>query len=62
MLDQCRYYFDYLPTIDLIPERFESATFQLVLRACLDRMDCHDWKSTGHPFSGAALGRYQEPV
>jgi hypothetical protein len=56
--DQCRYYFDYWPTIDLIPRRFQSLPFQLVIRACLDRMGRHDWLSSSHPFRGAALAGF----
>jgi hypothetical protein len=56
LLDQCRYYFDFWPTIDLIPHRFRSPEFQLILRICLDRMGRHDWNSSSHPFRGAALG------
>lgn len=58
LFDQCRYYFDFLPTIDLVPDRFRSPAFQLVLRACLDRIGRHDWSSSSHPFCGAALGGF----
>ena len=60
VLDQCRYFFDYLPTIDLIPNRFRSVGYQLVLRACLDQMGRHDFSSSAHPFRGAALGAFGE--
>ena len=60
VLDQCRYYFDYLPTIDLIPSRFQSHAYQLILRACLDRIGRHDFCSSAHPFRGAALGSFDE--
>ena len=55
LLDQCRYYFDFWPTIDLVPNRFQSPAFQLILRTCLDRIGRHDWASSSHPFRGAAL-------
>lgn len=58
VLDQCRYFFDYLPTIDLIPDRFRSQSFQLVVRTCLDRMGRHDFSSSSHPFHGAALAGF----
>lgn len=58
LLDQCRYYFDFWPTIDLVPARFRSPAFQLVLRTCLDRIGRHDWNSSSHPFRGAALGGF----
>ncbi|MFO0605695.1 MAG: class I SAM-dependent methyltransferase [Polyangiales bacterium] len=60
VLDQCRYFYDYLPTIDLIPDRFRSVAYQLVLRACLDRMGRYDFSSSSHPFHGAALGGFGE--
>lgn len=60
LLDQCRYYFDFWPTIDLVPDRFCSPAFQLILRTCLDRIGRHDWSSSSHPFRGAALGGFGE--
>lgn len=60
LLDQCRYYFDFWPTIDLVPARFRSPAFQLILRACLDRIGRHDWNSSSHPFRRAALGGFGE--
>lgn len=56
LLDQCRYYFDYLPTMDLVPSSFQSPPYQLILRTCLDRMERHDFGCSAHPFAGAALG------
>ncbi len=53
-------YFDYLPTIDLIPDSFKSHAFQMVLRTCLDRIGRHDWSSSSHPFHGAALAGFGE--
>jgi hypothetical protein len=58
LMDQCRYYFDYLPTIDLFPRRFESWAYQLILRTCLDRIGRHDFTSSSHPFRGAALAGF----
>jgi len=55
ILDQCRYYYDYLPAIELIPARWKSIAFQLVARVFLDRMSWHDHNSSSHPMSGAAL-------
>ena len=60
LMDQCRYYFDYLPTIDLFPSRFESWAYQLILRTCLDRLGRHDFTSSSHPFRGAALAGFGE--
>lgn len=56
VFDQCRYVYDYLPTIDLIPYRWESKAFQLALRVHVDRMGWHGWHSKDHPFRGSALG------
>jgi hypothetical protein len=50
VLDQCRYFYDYLPTIDLIPARFKSLAYQLVLRANMDCFARHDFASSSHPF------------
>lgn len=58
LFDQCRYYFDFLPTLDLLPKRFESIGYQLVLRACLDRIERHDFSSSSNPFRGCALGGF----
>jgi hypothetical protein len=55
VLDRCRYYFDFLPTIDLIPQRFAALAYQLALRSCLDRIGRHDFASSSHPFRGAAV-------
>lgn len=50
----------FLPTIDLMPRRLDSWAYQLVLRACLDRIGRHDFSSSSHPFHGAALGGFGE--
>jgi hypothetical protein len=60
VFDQCRYYFDQFPTVDLIPSCFRSLEFQLILRACLDRIGRYDFASSSHPFRGAALGGFGE--
>jgi hypothetical protein len=60
VFDQCRYYFGYLPTLDLIPQRFQSLPYQMVLRACLDRIGRYDFSSSAHPFSGSALAGFGE--
>jgi len=54
--DRCRYLFDYLPTIDLLPSRFRSIPYQLLIRACLDRLGWQDFNSSSRPFRGTALG------
>lgn len=60
IFDQCRYYYDFLPTIDLLPSCLKSHGYQIILRACLDRMGRHDFSSSSHPFLGAALGGFNE--
>jgi hypothetical protein len=60
VLNQCRDYFDYLPTIDLISSRFQSYAYQLIPRPCLDRIGRHDFSSSEHLFRGAALGGFGE--
>jgi len=60
VLDQLRYFYDYFPTVDLLPSRFESASLQLVLRACMDRIARHDFSSSTNPFRGAALAGFGE--
>jgi hypothetical protein len=54
ILDQCRYYYDFLPTVDILPSYLKSIGYQIALRACLDRMGRHDFSSVSHPFRGAA--------
>jgi len=55
VLDQCRYMYDWIPTEDLMSERWKDKEFQMVLRVFLDRIGWHDWGSTSHPFRGVAL-------
>jgi len=55
VLDQARYFYDYFPPVDLLPSRFRSVALQLVLRACMDRMERHDFSSSTNPFRGAAI-------
>ena len=60
ILDHCRYYYDYWPTIDLVPARFESLPWQLIARCCLDRIGRHDHSSSSHPFRGSAIASLRE--
>lgn len=55
ILDQCRYYYDWFPTVLLAPERFQSWGFQIVARCILDRIGRTDQGSDAHPFRGAAV-------
>lgn len=60
LLDKCRYYFDWFPSIDLVPHRFKSPGFQVVARSILDRLGRTDWSSESHPFRGAAVTGFGE--
>jgi hypothetical protein len=53
--DQCRYFFEWFPTVQSAPERFRSIPFQIVARCALDRIGRADWRSSSHPFRGAAV-------
>ena len=56
LLDRCRSFFDYVPSVDLMPSFFEAASRQLVLRACIDQIGWHDFSSDVTPFTFSALG------
>lgn len=55
VLDQCRSLFDWWPTVDLCPSRFESREFQVLARSLIDRIGWHNWGSDSHPFRGGAV-------
>lgn len=55
VLDQCRPYFDWFPTMHACPSRFKSIPFQIVARSILDRIERHDSQAEAHPFSGSAV-------
>lgn len=62
VFDECRYYYDWFPTVEQSPSRFESIAFQVLARCILDRIERSDWKSDSHPFRGAAVaGRDEVP-
>ena len=58
IFDQCRYYYDWFPTILLAPYRFKSKAFQVVARCILDRIGRTDRRSGSHPFRGAAVAGF----
>jgi len=60
VLDQCRSYFDWFPTVDLCPTRFQSTPFQIVARSILDRIGRHNFSPDIHPFRGAAVLSFSE--
>lgn len=55
LFDQCRSYFDWLPTIDGWEQRFMSIEFQIVSRCIMDRIGWHNWNSDNHLFRGSAI-------
>ncbi len=55
VLDQCRYYYDWFPTVLLAPDRFRSLGFQILARCILDRIGRTDQGAEAHPFRGAAV-------
>lgn len=60
VLDQCRSFFDWWPTVDLCPSRFESREFQVLARSLIDRIGWHNWGSDSHPFRGGAVAGIRE--
>lgn len=60
VLDQCRPYFDWFPTVHSCPARFESIPFQIVARCILDRIERHDFRAEAHPFRGSAVFAHGE--
>jgi hypothetical protein len=55
VLDRCRYYFDWLPTLDTFEGRFDSIAFQVLARCILDRIGRHRWYCDVHPFHGSTV-------
>lgn len=55
VLDQCRSYYDWFPTVHSCSARFKSIPFQIVARCILDRIERHDARADTHPFRGAAV-------
>lgn len=53
--DECRSFFDWWPSVDLVPARFRSRGFQVVGRCLIDRIFWSDWGSESHPFRGGAV-------
>lgn len=56
VFDQCRSFFDWFPTVQACPSRFESIPFQIVARCLIDRMHWANFYNTAKPFRGAAIG------
>ena len=63
MFDQCRSFFDWFPTVQACPSRFQSIPFQIVARCLIDRLNWANFYSTSNPFKGGAIGGMgQTPV
>jgi hypothetical protein len=57
-LDQCRYYFDWFPTVPQAPDRFCSHAFQVLARCILDRIWSSDRSPDTHPFRGSSVAGF----
>ena len=55
VFDQCRSFFDWFPTVQACPSRFDSITFQIVARCLIDRLHWANFYNTAKPFRGAAI-------
>jgi methylase of polypeptide subunit release factors len=60
VLDQCRYYFDWLPTVHQLPDRFKSHAFQVLARCIMDRIWSSDCSPDTHPFRGSSVAGFHE--
>jgi hypothetical protein len=58
VLDQCRYHFDWFPTIPQAPDRFRSHAFQVLARCLLDRIWSSDRSPDAHPFRGSSVAGF----
>lgn len=58
VLDQCRYYFDWFPTVTQVPPRFASKAFQVVARCIVDRIWSSDKSPDTHPFRGSSVAGF----
>lgn len=56
VFDQCRSFFDWFPTVQACPSRFDSIPFQIVARCIIDRLHWANYYNTSKPFRGAAIG------
>jgi hypothetical protein len=55
VLDRCRYFFDWFPTVRSVADRFKSRGFQIVARCLMDRIGRADFGSDSHPFRFSAV-------
>lgn len=63
IMDQCRSYYDWFPTLKACESRFSSIPFQIVARCILDRIGRYNFSRETHPFKGAAVaGMGEHPM
>lgn len=55
VFEQCRSFFDWFPTVQACPSRFESISFQIVARCLIDRLGWANFYNTANPFRGSAI-------
>lgn len=58
VLDQCRYYFDWFPTVTQVPARFRSKALQVVARCIMDRIWSSDQSPDTHPYRGSSVAGF----
>jgi hypothetical protein len=56
VFNQCRSFFDWFPTVQACPSRFDSVPVQIVARCLIDRLHWANYYNTAKPFRGAAIG------
>jgi hypothetical protein len=55
VFEQCRSFFDWFPTVQACPSRFETIPFQIVARCLIDRLGWANFYNTANPFRGSAV-------
>lgn len=59
ILDQCRYFYDWLPTLDLLPNAILDSDHGLIYQMLMDGINRQVFFYDGDVFFGAALmGKY----
>lgn len=60
VFEQSRSFFDWFPTVQACPSRFESIPFQIVARCLIDRLGWANFYNTANPFRGSAVAGFGE--
>jgi len=60
LFDKCRYFYDWFPVVQDVPNRFESKQFQIIARCIMDRISWSDWSSSSHPYQGGAVACWND--